>query len=67
MYSGYNSDDEDWQPDEDDDDSDDENSEHFHPSLRGQNLCEENEELSNKRKSVVFDSCLKQLFQLCRK
>ena len=55
--------DEDWNPEEDED-SDDESADFFHyPSI---NWLEENEESSNESKSIVFDSCLKQLFQLCR-
>ena len=65
VYSCDNSDDsdEDWNPDEGED-SDDESVDFFHhPSS---NWLAENEESSNQSKSIVFDSCLKQLFQLCR-
>ena len=55
--------DEDWNPEEDED-SDDESADFFHYSSI--NWLEENEESSNESKSIVFDSCLKQLFQLCR-
>lgn len=56
--------DEDWNPEEDED-SDDENADFSHcPST---NWLAENEDTSNERKSIVFDSCLKQLFQICRK
>ena len=55
--------DEDWNPEEHED-SDDESANFFHnPSI---NRLEENEEPCNESKSIIFDSCLKQLFQLCR-
>lgn len=55
--------DEDWNPEEDED-FDDESADFFHnPSI---NWLEENEESCNESKSIIFDSCLKQLFQLCR-
>lgn len=53
--------DEDWNPDED---SDDESADFFH--YPNSNWLAENEESSNESKSIVFDSCLKQLFHLCR-
>ena len=56
--------DEEWNPDEDED-SDDENADFsHHPSS---NWLAESEESSNESKSIVFDSCLKQLFQICRR
>ena len=55
--------DEDWNPEEDED-SDDESADFYHsPSI---NWLEGNEESCNESKSIVFDSCLKQLFQFCR-
>ena len=55
--------DEDWNPEEDED-FDDESADFCHnPSI---NWLEENEESCNESKSIIFDSCLKQLFQLCR-
>ena len=59
-----NASDEEWLPDSEDEDSDDENKEYFEdPSS---NWLEDNEQSSNESKSIVFDSCLKQLFQICR-
>ncbi|KAL9976812.1 hypothetical protein ACROYT_G014146 [Oculina patagonica] len=55
--------DEDWEP-EDEEDSDNENAD-FSP-CPDTNWLEETEHSSNERKSIVFDSCLKQLFQFCR-
>ena len=62
---GSDASDEDWQPDADDEDSDDENAEYLQVS--SSNWLEENKELTNESKSIVFDSCLKQLFQICWK
>lgn len=61
IYSCDNSDDsdEDWNPDEGED-SDNESADFFHhPSS---NWLAENEELSNKSKSIVFDSCYSSCF-----
>ena len=45
-------------------DSDDESADFFqYPSI---NWLEGDEESCNESKSIVFDSCLKQLFQFCR-
>ena len=59
-----NASDEEWLPDSEDEDSDDENKEYSEdPSS---NWLEDNEQSSNERRSIVFDTCLKQLFQICR-
>jgi len=63
---GSDASDEDWQPDAEDEDSDDENAEYVQDS--SSNWLEENEESTNESsKSIVFNSCLRQLFQICRK
>ena len=59
-----NASDEKWLPDSEDEDSGDENKEYSEdPSS---NWLEDNEQSSNESKSIVFDSCLKQLCQTCR-
>ena len=49
----------------DEDDSDDENADVFH--CQSSNWLPKNENPGNESKSIVFDSCLKQLFQICGK
>ena len=56
--------DEEWLPDSKDEDSDDENKEYSEDPSN--NWLEDNEQSSKESKSIVFDSCLKQLFQICR-
>ena len=60
----FDSSDEEWNP-SDEDDSDDENANVYH--CQSSNWLAENENPDNESKSIVFDSCLKQLFQICRK
>ena len=57
-----NASDEEWLPDSEEEDSNDENKEYSEDS--SSNWLEDNEQSSKESKSIVFDSCLKQLFQI---